>query len=507
LILIVLFPFQTFILSLLYKAGLPTSLVYHLGSWKELLAVGVVIAGVKNLMATGRRLDKLDLLVLGFVVLVGLYALVQPEIVPGAPSTSSLRLLGFRETAGFALVLFGARHAPLGPGFARRAGSALIAVGAIVSAAGVYEAIDPSGWNQFVIQTLHYPQYEMGVLHTQLANPANITIYGSVGGGSIVRIGSVFVNELTLSFWLVLPFAIAFERVVRRTATPAVLLTTILIGAALLLTQTRSAILAGLIVAFLALQPAAGRRRHWRTQVALILAGLALLAVPGAFATHFANRVAATNTAADNSSAGHLTGLSTGLSTVASHPLGQGLGTGAGTGQRFHVTDTTIPENYYLQIGDEVGVLPMLVFIALTVVLLVRLRRAARADDEPLMTAAWAGGVGLAVSALFLQTWVDVLGDRRGDAWLGRALPGPGRTAEGTACARHGTCAGSQLLGRPLQGQPVGPERRGGGALPGELRRPLHALTGDPFPEPRVGSQHLDRLGPIVGVLAAGVNR
>src|SRR5436305_9057084 len=96
LILIVLFPFQTFILSLLYKAGLPGSLVYHLGSWKELLAMGVVIAGIKNLIATGGRLDKLDQLALGFVALVALYALLQPEIVSGAPSASSLRLLGFR---------------------------------------------------------------------------------------------------------------------------------------------------------------------------------------------------------------------------------------------------------------------------------------------------------------------------------------------------------------------------------------------------------------------------
>src|ERR1700716_810508 len=58
LILIVLFPFQTFILSLLYKAGLPTSLVRHLGSWKELLALGVLVAGLRNLIATGGRLDK-----------------------------------------------------------------------------------------------------------------------------------------------------------------------------------------------------------------------------------------------------------------------------------------------------------------------------------------------------------------------------------------------------------------------------------------------------------------
>jgi len=406
LVLIVLFPFQTFLLSLLYKAGLPTSLTYHLGSWKEALAIGLVVAAVRNLLATGRRLDKLDKLAMGFIALIALYALLQPSIAPGAPSTSSVRLLGFRETAAFVLVLFAARHAPLGPRFAQRAGNALILVGAIVAGAGVYQAIAPASWNRFVVLTVGYPQYEQAVFHSPLLNPFDITVHGSVGGIQIVRIGSVFIDQLTLAFWLVLPFAVAFERVVRRVATPAVLLATILVGAALLLTQTRSAILAGLVVAVLSLQPAAGRPRHWRTRAALMLAGLALLAVPAAFGTHLATRFADTNTTADNSSAGHLSRFSVGLQTLAHHPLGQGLGTGAGTGQRYHLLNTTIPENAYLQVGDEVGILPMTMFIALTLTMLGYLRRAARRSNEPLVTAAWAAGTGLAIGGLFLQTWL-----------------------------------------------------------------------------------------------------
>jgi O-antigen ligase len=215
----------------------------------------------------------------------------------------------------------------------------------------------------------------------------------------------VFTSALNLSFWLVLPFAIGFERMVRRIATPATLLATLLIGAALLLTQTRSAIIAAVIVAFLALQPAAGRPRHWRTQTALVLAGLVLVALPGAFASGLSQRVAATNSAADNSSAGHLAGFDSGVSSIVNHPLGQGLGTAAGVGQRFG-SNTVIPENYYLDVGVELGIFPMLVFIAVVVALTIKLRRAARRADDPLLTAAWAAGVGLAVSAFFLQTWL-----------------------------------------------------------------------------------------------------
>jgi O-antigen ligase len=405
-VLIVLFPFQGLLLAELLSLGMPASIVRHLGAWKELLALGVVLAGLRSLIGSGRHLDALDRLALGFVALVALYALAQPAIVPDSPSASNIRLLAFRETAGFVIVLFGARHAAFPAGFAKRAAGALLGAGAIVSAIGVFEAIDSSAWNDFVVHTIGYTHYQTAVLNTHATNPNDIRIYGMVGGTHIVRTGSVFLNSLSLSFWLVLPFAIGFERIVRRTATPLVGLSTALIGATLLLTQTRSAILAALIVAFLALRPAAGRRRHWRTQAILVLAAVAIVAVPGAVATGFANRVSQTNTANDNSSAGHLKGLTQGFDTLGSQPLGLGIGTAAGTGQRFVVKGLVIPENNYLEVGDELGILGFVLFVALMVALLVKLRRATRSTPDPLVAAAWAAGVGLAVGSLFLQTWL-----------------------------------------------------------------------------------------------------
>ena len=82
---------------------------------------------------------------------------------------------------------------------------------------------------------------------------------------------------------------------------------------------------------------------------------MALLAVPLAFASHLANRVAATNTAADQSSAGHLSGFAAGMRTIAAHPLGRGLSTGAGTGQRYHVTKTQAGNVTFTQKGDKVA--------------------------------------------------------------------------------------------------------------------------------------------------------
>lgn len=405
--LIVFFPFQGLVLAKLWSLGMPASIVRHLGAWKECLALGVIVAGLKNLIASHRRLDGLDGLALGFVAICVLYAVFQSAIVPGSPSTSSIRLLGFRETAGFVLLMFGARHAPLGPGFGRRAARVVLAVGAIVAAIGVYEAIFSAAWNRFVVHTIKYTQYQAVILHNPPANPNDIRVYGSVGGGKIVRIGSVFISSLSCAWYLILPFAVGLERVIRRAASPLVVLSTVLIAAGLVLTQTRSAILGALLVALLAVVPAAGRPRHWRTQVTIVLLAVATLGIPAAFATGLAKRVESAGNSSNQSTAGHVSGFWDGVHIMGSHPLGLGLGTGAGTGQRYAVKTDQIPENNYLEVGDELGIFPGVLFAILTLALLAKLGRLSRRRPEEVITAVWAAGVGLALAAWFLQTWLE----------------------------------------------------------------------------------------------------
>jgi hypothetical protein len=405
LILIVVFPFQGLLLAKLFAIGVPASIVSHLGAWKETLALAVIIAGVRNLLAKGTRLDALDKLALGFVTITAIYALFQTTIVPGAPAASNVRLLGFRETAGFVLLLFGARHAPLGERFAQRAAKAIFAVGSIVAVIGIYEAIFSASWNHFVVRTIQYPRYEQAVLNTTPANPNDIRIYGSIGGGQFVRIGSVFLDELALSWYLLLPFAVGIERIVRGRANALAALLTVAIGAALLLTQTRSSILAGALIVLLTLPFASGRGRHWRLRAALLIGAVAMVAIPAAFAFGVAKRVEAASNGTDQSTAGHIGGFWGGVNRIGQHPLGVGLGTGAGTGQRFDVSSDLIPENNYLEIGDEMGIGPMLLFAVLMIALLMALRRAAVGRPEPMVMAAWTAGIALAVAAWFLQTW------------------------------------------------------------------------------------------------------
>lgn len=405
-ILIALLPFQGLILSKLWSLGAPTSVVSHLGAWKEALALGVIAAGARNYISTGRRADTVDRLALGFVGLAALYLVLQHTLIPSAPSPWRIRLLGFREDAGMVLLLLGTRHAPLPPGFLARAGRVLIASGAIVGGVAIFEWLNSASWNRFVVNSLRYTRYQIEVLHVNPPNPHDIRFYGTIGGSKIVRPGSVFLNPLVCGFYLVLPFAIALERFVRRTATPWVALSLIVSGAGILLTQTRSAILAALVVAFLAFQPAAGRAAHWRTKLAILAAGLAILAVPTAFATGLTRRFETTSNKQDVSTSGHISGFWGGVHAIEHQPLGHGLGTSAGTGQRFR-TQVVTPENNYLQLGVELGVAPMLAFVALTVALVLALRRAARRQPFVAATATWAAMTGLAVGAWLLQDWTD----------------------------------------------------------------------------------------------------
>jgi hypothetical protein len=286
----------------------------------------------------------------------------------------------------------------------------VLATGAVVAGICVYEAIDSLAWNQFVVHTIKYTQYQNDVLGVKPQNFGDIRIYGTIGGTQIVRAGSVFLNALTCGFYLVLAFAVGLERAARGQAKPWVMLSLVVIGAGLLLTQTRSAIIAALVVAFIVFQPAVGRNRHWRVQLGILVAALLVLAIPAAVVTGLADRLAQSTSQTNQSTSGHIAGFWRGVKVLRTHPLGQGLGTSAGTGERFQgeLRDVVIPENNYLQFGAELGILPMLVFAALTVAVIVRLQRAARRESNAVLVAAvWGAMTGLAVGAWFLQAWID----------------------------------------------------------------------------------------------------
>ena len=99
----------------------------------------------------------------------------------------------------------------------------------------------------------------------------------------------------------------------------------------------------------------------------------------------------------------HALSLQDGVEAVIDEPLGHGLGT-AGPAT-FHVGETNIIENYYLQLGYEIGLLAILLFLFCCGALVWTLLR--YGAHSPLALAAAATVVGVSVVSIVLPAWVD----------------------------------------------------------------------------------------------------
>jgi hypothetical protein len=407
LVLIAGLPFQALLFAQLYAWGLPAPLLRPLAAWKEALALGVVVAGIRGFRAAGKRLDRLDLVAIAYVVIVGAYALLPEMFVPGAPTAANARSLAFRSSAGFVVLLLGARHARLPVDFLARASRVALAVGGVVASIAIYEYFFSDAWNDFVVDRVRYIHYQVEVLQTIPFDYTDIRRYGTIGGREVVRSGSLFLDPTPAGFYLVLPFAVAIERRLRGGFGRGAGASLVLIGGGLLLTQTRAALIAALVVGFLAVRPAAGRAPNRRLQFAFVfLAGL-LVAFPAATATGLSERVTSTASGDDESSTDHIESFWNAVDAIREAPLGHGVGTSAGVGQRFASARTTISENAYLQVAIETGVIAMGVFVALAVLIVRRLNRAARTVNDLGIAAVRSAAIGLAVGALFLHTWSE----------------------------------------------------------------------------------------------------
>jgi hypothetical protein len=405
--LIVGLPFQGLVLAQLFAWGVPAAVVRPLSSWKEALGLGVVVAGVQGFRASRRRLDRLDFWGLAFVGTTSVFALAPRLFSALAPTDWAVRSLGFRASAGFVILALAARHARLPEGFVTHAARVAMWVGAIVAGIAVYEFLFSASWNDFIVNKVQYTRYQLLVTDVVPFDVADIRLYSHLGGQRFVRVGSVFANPLTLGFYLVLPLAVAIERTVRSGLRSGAGVMLAIIGTAIILTQTRAAIVAAVIVAFFALRPAAGRGSGRRWQFGMILAVLIIFALPIAGVSGLSQRAAKTTSGSEKSATDHVDSLRNGFDSVVAHPFGQGLGTSAGIGQRYQVQDATITENYYLQVGVEMGILGLGIFVALTLAMLRRLNRAAKAVPDLGISAVRGAAVGLAVGAFFLHTWID----------------------------------------------------------------------------------------------------
>jgi hypothetical protein len=188
---------------------------------------------------------------------------------------------------------------------------------------------------------------------------------------------------------------------------------------ALIFTFSRSAwlgVLVGVLaVAWLSLRsPKARSLAMWAAAGVLLLG--AILALALRHNTTFEDVFLHTNhnsTIATSSDENHASAAEDAARSIVDKPLGSGVGT-AGP-QSIYNLHGRIAENYYLQIGQEAGVLGMVLFIAIcfSVGWMLFVRR-----DEPLALALFASLLGISLVNLLSHAWTD---DTLAYIWWGLA--------------------------------------------------------------------------------------
>jgi hypothetical protein len=396
------------VLAAMYRLGAPARIVHYLGSVRDFVVIGIVIAAVLN--RRRRRLDTLDKVVVALVLVISAYLLL-PHLAPGmfANTTLNVRALAWRNDVEYLVLFIALRHAPLPVDVLRKTTYAVLGVAAVVAAGALVEFFASSTWNTFLVSTIRVQAYKNQVLHAQ-ANPGDALVHGVVGSHAIIRVGSVLLSPLTLGFNLYLAWALSLRLLSGRRPQLWALAAAGLVGTGILVTLTRSAVLGALVVALASLLLASARRSRGRVRVGFLLLATAVLFAPLAGSTTLGQRTSEAASGSDVSANAHVAAFRAGVDTIVQHPLGLGLGSQPGIGTRFAVNGTVTAEDYYLGLGDEVGLVSAVLFIAVVVLLLMELRRRARAPGAvgSFAGAVWAAGIGLAVGALFLHIWLDV---------------------------------------------------------------------------------------------------
>jgi hypothetical protein len=281
----------------------------------------------------------------------------------------------------------------------------VLAVAAFVAAFGLIDVYAvPLSWWRPVGGWFHD---QLGLQYFGLSALPENFVYNAGNGVVFRRLTSTFLSPLATSYLLVV--ALFFVPLRRRWGPPLALL----LFVALLLTHTRSALLAlvgGLVLLALV-------RRSLRPLLYAVVVAVIGFAFVKAYdhigpRTHFtkaelikqeenANQhggVSNDPTAVNESSTTeHWQALREGVHTVVHHPWGFGLGNSGVTAARTHITPKA-GESTYTELGVELGLVGALVFVAWSLSLL----------RVTLVRRPWLGAAFAAVLFLGLQT--DVIG-------------------------------------------------------------------------------------------------
>lgn len=383
-------PFSDLALGFLFSTGVDVRSVTLARFWKELVLAILIVRLLFGPQRWSDRLDRLDRLILVFVSLVAVYALV-----PLGPPPL-VRVLAARQEIAFLLLFLCARHLVADRRLFGRLEASVLIVGAVISGLTIWNAIAPEAFAQWIAD-VGLQLYRRVVLGTP---PTAVVIYRH-GGEGILRAGSIFLSATTLAFYLLIPLGVAIASILRGRARWWHVLCGAATAVALMLTLTRSALAA--VPLMLGIAWLTGRRRaEFSMLVLLILAAL----LPIASSIGVGRQLQTAFDPEEESRASHVLRLQESISRVRAHPFGTGLGTAGSISRRFSVSSSITNENWYFQVGTELGIVGMGLFLAIILGTISRLWRRAREGFAQAVGPLCSVG-GVATGALVLLTLED----------------------------------------------------------------------------------------------------
>ena len=405
---IALLPLHNLAMALLWDLGLRDTPLDVVSAWKELL-LGVALALVVwRQRGLPFKATVTDWLALAYAGLVILYALIPQSWLGGDASARAIALALRHDLTPVAAYFLG-RGLHFGRDELRRIGLILLAAATAVAAWGLIDiyAIPLDTWRNSGVPGWYREQLGLDYGPDLSGLPENF-VYNPGDERPLRRLVSTFLSPLASAYLLLVALLLAATW--QRSRWLSALTGFLLVG--LLFTYSRTAIVA-LAAGLVAL--AYGLRSWWP-----VAASAVLLATGAAFVkaypeigpeTRFtpAELVVQRAGGQEEPTSGdpldpneasidsHWDSLRGGLETVFRHPWGFGLGNAGVTASRTG-TELKAGESTYTELGVELGLLGMLVFLAWNVALLRRI----------LPRAPWLGASLAAVLVLGIQT--DVIG-------------------------------------------------------------------------------------------------
>jgi len=391
-ILFALLPFNAIITNYL-RFGLGVDAPINI--WKEIIIILLTLLFAADLMWKRRKLsfNRLDYVLIAFLALGVLSAIFQTkQLMPS--------IYGFKYDFEFLWLFMILRHSSFftADNFKFLAKTVLTSGGTVIIFGLLQALVLPK---DFMLNFAYSPNFSSWLPGDPLP------MYHAVEGGDLIRSMSTLSgpNQLAAYLMILTSLGLGFLLKVKESKKWlwALFVLTALVTTAF--TFSRSAYIGTFIIIvtslFLFIQ---NKKRLLKVGVSLFI--ICSIAVGGVFAIK-PNLITDLVVRAESTGA-HFERTLNGTSYIISHPAGIGIGK-AGPASVWLDDDKVgfIPESWYLQIGIELGILGLILFISIILLTMKQLLRSFKEQKNHIHVGLFLALLGISVAALFLHSWEE----------------------------------------------------------------------------------------------------